>query len=45
LRTLTVERALRATRVQFLVLGIVAGTWGTHIPAVGARYGLTDIVL
>jgi predicted MFS family arabinose efflux permease len=45
LRNLTVERARHATRVQFLLLGIVAGTWGTHIPVVGARYGLTDIVL
>jgi fucose permease len=45
LRNLTVERALHATRVQFLLLGIVAGTWGTHIPVLGARYGLTDIVL
>jgi predicted MFS family arabinose efflux permease len=42
---MTVARALRATRVQFLALGIVAGTWGTHIPAVGARYALSDIVL
>jgi predicted MFS family arabinose efflux permease len=42
---LTVARALRATRLQFLALGVAAGTWGTHIPAVGARYGLSDIVL
>jgi predicted MFS family arabinose efflux permease len=45
LRSLTVARALRATRVQFLVLGVAAGTWGTHIPAVGARYALNAAVL
>jgi fucose permease len=40
-----VSRARRATRVQFVVLGIAAGTWGTHIPSVSARYSLNDVSL
>jgi fucose permease len=35
----------RATRLQFLVLGFVAGTWGTHIPSVSARYALSAATL
>jgi fucose permease len=41
----TVSRARRATRLQFLLLGIAAGTWGTHIPSVRAQYSLSDATL
>jgi fucose permease len=34
-----------ATRFQFLVLGMVVGTWGTHIPSVSARYALSEAKL
>ena len=37
--------ARRAARLQFLLLGIAAGTWGTHIPSVSARYALSDATL
>lgn len=39
------SRARRATRLQFLLLGIVVGSWGTHIPTVSTRYGLTEATL
>lgn len=39
------SRARRATRLQFLLLGIVVGTWGTHIPTVTARYTLSEATL
>ena len=39
------SRARRATRFQFLVLGFVVGTWGTHIPSVSARYALGEAAL
>ena len=39
------SRARRATRVQFLALGVLAGTWGAHIPSVKARYGLSEATL
>ena len=42
---MTVARARRATRLQFLILGIANGTWGTHIPSVSARYSLSDATL
>lgn len=42
---MTVARARHATRLQFLVLGVAAGTWGTHIPSVSARYSLSDMAL
>ena len=42
---MSLARARRATRVQFLVLGIASGTWGTHIPSVSARYSLSDVTL
>ncbi|MCC6193980.1 MAG: MFS transporter [Burkholderiales bacterium] len=46
LRHLTgLSRARRATRLQFLLLGVVVGTWGTHIPSVSARYALTEATL
>lgn len=38
-------RARLATRVEFLVLGVIVGTWGTHIPSVAARYALSDAAL
>jgi len=34
-----------ATRVQFMCLGVVVGTWGAHIPSVKAAYGLSDWTL
>ena len=42
---MTVSRARRATRLQFLLLGVAVGTWGTHIPSVSARYSLSDATL
>jgi fucose permease len=39
------SRARRATRLQFLVLGIAAGTWGAHIASVSARYSLNAATL
>lgn len=41
----SLSRARRATRLQFLVLGVVVGTWGTHIPSVAARYSLSEASL
>ncbi len=38
-------RARLATRIEFLVLGVIVGTWGTHIPSVAARYALSDAAL
>lgn len=38
-------RARGATRLQFLALGIIAGTWGTHIPSVKAGYALSEATL
>jgi len=38
-------RARWATRLQFMALGIVVGTWGTHIPSVKARYALSEATL
>jgi len=38
-------RARRATRMQFLALGVVAGTWGAHVASVKTRYGLSDATL
>ncbi len=37
--------ALRCTRVQFLALGVLAGTWGAHVASVKARYGLSEATL
>lgn len=36
----TLARAHRATRAQFLALGVVAGTFGAHVPALAAHHGL-----
>ena len=45
LQALTLSRARSATRLQFLLLGIAVGTWGTHIPSVSGRYSLSDATL
>jgi len=37
--------ARHATRVLFLALGVVAGTWGAHVASVKARYALSDATL
>lgn len=34
--------AVRATRVQFLLLGLLSGVWGAHIPSVKQHYGLNE---
>ena len=39
------SRARRAARVQFAVLGILAGAWGVHIPSVKSRYALNEVTL
>ena len=39
------SRARRATRLQFLNLGIVAGTWGVHVPSVKGQYALDERTL
>jgi predicted MFS family arabinose efflux permease len=38
-------RARWATRVQFMGLGVVVGTWGAHIPSVKAHYALSEATL
>ena len=40
-----IQRARWATRVQFAALGLVAGTWGAHIPSVKLQHGLTEVTL
>ena len=37
--------ARNATRVQFAILGTLAGTWGAHIPSVKRQYGLDEASL
>ena len=37
--------ACNATRVQFAILGMLAGTWGAHIPSVKRQYGLDEASL
>lgn len=44
-RRTPLARARRATRLQFLVLGVVVGMWGTHIPSVALRYALNEATL
>ena len=39
------RRARWATRILFATLGIVAGTWGTHIPSIKAQHGLSEFSL
>jgi fucose permease len=41
----TLARARWATRLQFMALGVLGGTWGTHIPSVKARYALSEATL
>jgi predicted MFS family arabinose efflux permease len=38
-------RVRRATRLQFMALGVIIGMWGTHIPSVKARYALSEASL
>jgi fucose permease len=38
-------RARWATRVQFMALGVLGGTWGAHIPSVKASYELSEATL
>ena len=38
-------KARWATRVQFMALGTLAGTWGAHIPSVKARYAISEATL
>ena len=37
--------ALRSARLQFAALGMLAGTWGAHIPSVQQAHGLTPASL
>lgn len=39
------RRARWATRVQFAALGVLAGTWGAHIPSVKLQHGLDEVGL
>jgi predicted MFS family arabinose efflux permease len=34
--------ALRATRLLFASLGLIAGVWGAHVPSLKAHYGLDE---
>jgi fucose permease len=36
----TVRRARAATRLQFAMLGVIAGVWGVHVPSIKATYQL-----
>ena len=38
-------RARWATRAQFVVLGIVSGAWGAHVPSLKQHYALTEVSL
>jgi fucose permease len=39
------SRARWSTRAQFVVLGILSGAWGAHIPSVKQHYGLNEATL
>jgi len=39
------SRATWATRAQFLLLGVVAGTWGVHVPSIKMHFGLDERML
>ena len=39
------NQALWASRIQFMALGVLAGSWGAHIPSVKARYALSEATL
>lgn len=41
----SLHRALAATRVQFLCLGLLAGGWGVHVPSAKAIFGLSELAL
>lgn len=41
----SLARARWSTRAQFVVLGIVSGAWGAHIPSVKQHYGLNEASL
>lgn len=41
----TLRRAIWATRLQFLAIGLFSGAWGVHIPSVKARYDLNEATL
>jgi len=36
------DRARWATRIEFMALGVLAGTWGAHVPSVKAHYALSE---
>jgi len=38
-------RARWATRLQFMALGVLGGTWGAHIPSLKARYVISEATL
>src|SRR5258706_1111839 len=38
-------RARWATRIQFMALGVLGGTWGAHIPSLKARYEISEATL
>ena len=39
------RRARWATRLLFMALGTLAGTWGAHIPSLKARYAINEATL
>ena len=39
------SRARWVTRLQFMGLGVLAGTWGAHIPSVRTHYALSEATL
>ncbi len=41
----TLHGAVWATRIQFAALGVLAGTWGVHIPSVKTQYALGEALL
>ncbi|MEO7760969.1 MAG: MFS transporter, partial [Casimicrobiaceae bacterium] len=38
-------RARHATRLQFMALGVIVGTWGAHIPSLKGHYALSEVSL
>lgn len=36
---------MRCVRLQFLLLGLLVGTWGAHVPSVKARYAIDEATL
>jgi fucose permease len=40
-----VARARSATRFEFMALGVLAGTWGAHIPSIKGHYALSEATL